>query len=533
MSAAATPVLSALVERFAYDDGPPVLRDVRLALGPGTLTAVLGASGSGTSTLARVLAGWGVAGGQNLFAGYLELGQGAARQPAGGSAVPPGPRGGRGGPARLVFRGRPDDPRLRLGAWGQHVAYVPQRPGDLLTGASATVGEEIAFALEQRAVPRGPLRERTARAAEAVGLGHLLGRDPAGLSGGEQRRLALACAIIAEPAVLILDDPTASLDAAGSAALWRLIAAERARGAAVVLAGACADPIARRADHWVLLRAGTAAAEGTPAEVLASAAFAASGVLARDPGEEEAAGPGPVARAADCGAAPRPGAAGPLAALEQVAFAYPGTGRRVLDGADLAVAPGEVVALTGPNGAGKSTALRHLAGLLRPQAGRVRVAGADIAGSPAGRVADQVGTLFQEPRDQLFERTALREVSFGLRLRAPGRRRLDPEAARSRALGALEEVGLAADAGAHPYDLPASAQRLLALATVLARRPRVLLLDEPTVWLDGPALARLEAVVARAAEAGAGVVLSTHALAWATRRAHRVLSLEEGRFVPA
>lgn len=523
MSAAASPVLSAHVERFAYDGGPPVLEDVRLALGPGSLTAVLGASGSGTSTLARVLAGWAVAGGQNTLIGSLELG--------------PGP-GSQGGPARLAFRGLPQDPRLRLGAWGQHVAYVPQRPGDLLTGASASVGEEIGFALEQRGMPRAAMHDRTARAAAALGLGHLLERNPSQLSGGEQRRLALACAIVGEPAVLVLDDPTASLDAAGAEALWRLIAAERARGAAVVVVGACADRIARRADHCVLLGAGSAAAAGTPAEVLASAAFAHSGVLAHEPGEEGPASqgsapPGSAGDGADAGSVPRSGVGGPLAALERVSFAYPGSGRRVLDAADLAVAPGEVVALTGPNGAGKSTALRHLAGLLRPQGGRVRVAGSDIAGTPAGRVADHVGTLFQEPRDQLFERTALREVSFGLRLRAPGRRRPSPEAARARALEALEAVGLAADAEAHPYDLPAAAQRLLALATVLVRRPSVLLLDEPTVGLDGSSLACLEAVVGRAAEEGAGVVLSTHALPWARRHAHRVLALEGGHFVPA
>lgn len=524
MSRGGHPVLSAHVERFSYDGGAPVLRDVRLALGTGSLTAVLGASGSGTSTLARVLAGWALAGGQHTFEGYLELG--AARDPetegsAGGAAALQRPQ-------RLTFRGRHDDPRLRLGAWGQHVAYVPQRPGDLLTGASASVGEEIAFALEQRGVPRDRMRASTARTAGALGLGHLLGRRPAELSGGEERRLAIACAVVGEPDVLILDDPTASLDAAGREALWRLIEAERARGAAVVLTGACAEDLARRAGHWVLLRAGAAVAAGGPSAVAASQAFADSGVLARDPAEPgaEAAAP-PAARPAlrDRGPA--------AAALEGVVFAYPGSARRILDGAGLTVAPGEVVAVTGPNGAGKSTALRHLSGLARPQEGRVRIGGADIAGRPAGLVADAVGTLFQEPRDQLFERTALREVAFGLRLRGAGRSRPARGAARARALEALAAVGLSAAADAHPYDLPAAAQRLLALATVLARRPKVLLLDEPTVGLDGTSLARLEAVVADAAQAGAGVVLSTHALGWARRHAHRVLALEEGRFAPA
>ncbi|WP_415856166.1 ATP-binding cassette domain-containing protein, partial [Sinomonas sp. G460-2] len=137
-------------------------------------------------------------------------------------------------------------------------------------------------------------------------------------------------------------------------------------------------------------------------------------------------------------------------------------------------------------------------------------------------------TLFQDPRDQLFERTALREVSFGLA--ALG---LSREAARDRALEALDAVGLARQSDVHPYELSASAQRLVALATVLARRPRVLLLDEPTVGLDGRALARLDAAVTDAARAGSAVVLSTHDRAWARRRAHRVLPLEGGRFADA
>ncbi|WP_369047203.1 ABC transporter ATP-binding protein [Sinomonas sp. P10A9] len=535
-------LLAAEVTRFAYDGAPLLLRDVRLALGEGTLTAVLGGSGSGTSTLAKILAGWALTGGRNRFEGHLEL--------AGSST-------------RLAFHGTPDDPRLSLGAWGRHVAFVPQRAADLLTGASATVGEEIAFTLEHRGLPRERMRACVEEAARAVGLAAHLHRHPAGLSGGEERRLALACAIVGEPAVLVLDDPAASLDADGRAALARLVDAERARGAAVVVAGSCADGLARCADHWILLDGGTAVAAGRPAEVLASAAFGRSGVLPRDPAEPgypdrtvssdgakchdgpevssasaSHSGSSATSSAASEGLETREGSRGaPLAVLDRVTFAYPGTAsdgqRSVLIDADFEVRPGEVVAITGPNGAGKSTALRHLAGLVRPGSGRVRIGGQDIAGLPAGRVAEHVGTLFQEPRDQLFERTALREVAFGLRIAARGRPRVPRDVAERRALEALRAVGLEASAGEHPYDLPVSGQRLVALATVIARSPRVLLLDEPTVGLDRHGLARLESVVAEAAQEGCGVVLSTHALGWARRHAHRVLALEGGRFVAA
>lgn len=535
-------LLAAQITSFAYDDAAPVLRDARVALGSGSLTAVLGGSGSGTSTLAKILGGWALAGGRARFEGHLEL--------AGTST-------------RLVFRGTPDDPRLSLGAWGRHVAFVPQRAADLLTGASATVGEEIAFTLERRGLSRERLRARVEEAARAVGLETHLDRHPAGLSGGEERRLALACALVGEPAVLILDDPAASLDADGRAALAHLVDAERACGAAVVVAGSCADGLARSADRWVLLDGGTLVAEGIPADVIASEAFARSGVLPRDPADLDPVGAEASSSwAPDSGSSsvsegstvsegsaasdgvgpsedsrPSEGSPGaPLALLDRVTFAYPsatkGPQRSVLLDADLEVSPGEVVAITGPNGAGKSTALRHLAGLVRPGSGLVQIGGQDIADLPAGRVAAHVGTLFQEPRDQLFERTAQREVAFGLRISARGGPRVPRDVAEERALEALRAVGLQSSAGEHPYDLPVSGQRLLALATVIARGPRLLLLDEPTVGLDRHGLARLEAVVTGAAQEGCGVVLSTHALGWARRHAHRVLALEGGRFVP-
>ena len=187
----------------------------------------------------------------------------------------------------------------------------------------------------------------------------------------------------------------------------------------------------------------------------------------------------------------------------------------------LAVRPGEIVAVTGRNGAGKSTLLRHLNGLLRPDTGEVRVSGTSIAGLPAGRVAASVGLLFQHPRDQLFERTVLREVSFGLR-------RLFGKEAGARAQAALAAVGLSADAETHPAELPASKQRLLALATVLAREPAVLVLDEPTVGLDRHGLEFLHRAVEDSAARGAAVVLVTHDLSYARATAHRVLVLDGG-----
>jgi energy-coupling factor transport system ATP-binding protein len=518
------PVLAAGIRHFTFHDGQvPALQDVAISLAPGSFTAILGASGSGKSTLGRLLAGWLPPGGHGSLAGFLELSG-----------------------TRLEFAGGAGDPRIDPAQWGRHVGFVPQDPGAVLSTVRATVAEELAFGLENAGTGRGDMQAAVQRTAGLLGLQGLLDQDPGTLSGGQLRRLAIGCAIIAGPPVLVMDEPFASLDAAGAEDLATLVLDLLKRGTAVVILSQVVDPLLLDADTWVVLAGGMVTAAGHPAGM--GAGHANDGGVPpvlpraiRRPAVPESAVPPrrPAARQA-----------GPAALqLRGVSFAYPdpqvrgkesrrrwgraapagglNTGTPVLQDISLQVHPGEIVAVTGPNGAGKSTLLRHFNGLLRPTAGTVLVSGSDISSDPVGRTAASVGLLFQQPRDQLFERTVLREVSFGLE-RLVGR-----DMVAGRAAAALQAVGLAEAADEHPAELPASARRLLALATVLARRPAVLALDEPTVALDGDGLALLDAAVGSAAAAGAAVVLVTHDLGYARTAAHRLLTLDGGRLTPA
>ncbi|MDQ0850734.1 energy-coupling factor transporter ATP-binding protein EcfA2 [Arthrobacter sp. B3I9] len=492
-----TPLLSAEITGFSFHgEDRPALRQLGISASPGTLTAVLGGSGSGKSTLGRLLGGWLRPGDAGVLTGRLSLA---------GSV--------------LEFQGGSGDPRIDPAAWSRRVAYVPQDAASMLSTVTSTVAEELAFGLENIGMPRLGMLEEVQRCADVLGLTGMLERDPATLSGGELRRLALGCALITHPDVLILDEPLASLDAVGAAQLRELIRGLTAAGTAVVLLSQSADALARCADHWIVLQAGTVTAAGSPGELAASAQLAAAGVVVDPlPGSARPSRHTPFAKA-DGGIA--------LLEVRGLSFSYPGTGAaapaQLLAGLDLAVRAGETVAITGPNGAGKSTLLRHLNGLLRPAAGDVRIRGGSIAGIPAGALAAEIGLLFQHPRDQLFERTVLREVGFGLR-KLVGRER-----AAERALQALAAVGLADSAAAHPAELPSSQQRLLALATVLAREPAVLALDEPTVGLDRHGLEALQGAAEAAAARGAAVLIVTHDLDYARRTAHRVLELRDGR----
>ena len=493
-------VLTAQIGTFSlHGDTDPALRDVDLRVRPGTLTAVLGGSGSGKTTLGKLLAGWLRPGHSGTLTGSL----------AQAGEV-------------LEFSGAHDDPRINPSAWSDGVGYVPQDAAAMLTTVRSTVAEELAFGLENRGTARPDMLREVARIADLTGLAGLLDRDPATLSGGEMRRLAIACAVIQAPGVLVLDEPLASLDAPGVILVRDLIGRLTGAGTAVVVLSQAADGLARSAAHWLVLDRGTVTASGPPLQLIRSAELARTGAVIHAVTHTAVT----RAPAAVRDAAPDPGPPAPVLELDGVGFSFPraggATGEPLLRDLDLTVRPGGIVAITGRNGAGKSTLLRHFNGLLRPQTGEVRVHGQSIAGLPAGRAADSVGLLFQQPRDQLFERTVLREVSFGLR-------KLFGKESRARAYEALESVGLSGEAGVHPAELPASKRRLLALATVLARQPAVLALDEPTVGLDRHGLEFLHRAIEDSAARGAAVVMVTHDLGYARVNADRVLELKGGR----
>ncbi|KRE72555.1 ABC transporter ATP-binding protein [Arthrobacter sp. Soil762] len=508
MGQSSPPALAAGIEEFVFSgEQEPVLAGLDVAFAAGSLTAVLGGSGSGKSTLGRLLAGWLLPGDGGTLTGFLEL--------AG---------------TCLRFIGTAADPRIDPGSWGRQVGFVPQDPAAALSTIRATVAEELAFGLENAGIDRATMAGAVRHTAALTGLTMLLDRDPPTLSGGQLRRLAIGCAVISRPEVLIMDEPFASLDTDGAEDLAALVRNLVQDGTAVVVLSQRADAFLHNADTWLVLAGGTVAAAGSPAEIVAAGALELAGVVCPRP----QAGPLPLAEPGFPAVVDGP----PALELRDVSFTYRGTQRRgwfraqpgppadpVLHGLSLAVSAGEILAVAGPNGAGKSTLLRHLNGLLQPTAGSVLVRGRNIGGQPAGRVAADVGLLFQQPRDQLFERTVEREVRFGLE---PGQPAADQAVQQ-----ALAAVGLEHLAGRHPAELPASQQRLLALATVLARRPSVLALDEPTVSLDGHGLAALDRVVRSTTAEGTAVVLVTHDLDYARSIAHRLVRIEAGRLLPA
>ena len=217
-----TPVLAAHIRRFTFHgDAAPVLGGINLSLAPGTLTAVLGGSGSGKSTLGRLLAGWLRPGSGGAFEGLLEL--------AG---------------TRLEFRGTPGGSADRPGRLVPPYWLCPAGRGGVVVNGPRHRGRGVGVWSRKPAARAGPeMQEAVRRVASLTGLEQLLDRDPARISGGELRRLAIGCAIITGPAVLVLDEPFASLDADGSAALTALVRSLVAGGTAVVVLTQAVDAL--------------------------------------------------------------------------------------------------------------------------------------------------------------------------------------------------------------------------------------------------------------------------------------------------
>jgi energy-coupling factor transport system ATP-binding protein len=214
-------------------------------------------------------------------------------------------------------------------------------------------------------------------------------------------------------------------------------------------------------------------------------------------------------------------------------FAYPSStgapsGVEALQGVTLTIESGEAAAVIGENGAGKTTLVKHFNGLLRPTGGKVVVGEWDTRQYSVAKLASRVGYVFQNPDEQLFERTVIKEVSFG----PHNLGRTDAEA-RAAATEALTAVGLQDRGGTHPYDLHLSQRKLLALAAVLAMRTPVIVLDEPTTGQDAAGLATIGRIVQQLKAERRTVVTITHDIDFAAEHFERIIVMAKGKVLAA
>ncbi len=212
----------------------------------------------------------------------------------------------------------------------------------------------------------------------------------------------------------------------------------------------------------------------------------------------------------------------PALRVERLAFAYP-DGHQALYGIDLRVAPGERVALLGPNGAGKTTLVLHLNGVLTAGAGRISVAGLPVSKATLREVRRRVGIVFQDPDDQLFMPTVGEDVAFG-----PANFGLSGDVLDARVRSALDAVGMTAHLHRSPMHLSGGQRRRVALATVLACDPEILVLDEPSANLEPVARRELAEVLLALDRT---MLMVTHDLPYALQLCPRSVLIDDGVIV--
>jgi cobalt/nickel transport system ATP-binding protein len=209
----------------------------------------------------------------------------------------------------------------------------------------------------------------------------------------------------------------------------------------------------------------------------------------------------------------------PVLELSGVAHAYP-DGHQALFGVDLHVHRGERVALLGPNGAGKTTLVLHLNGILMPGAGSVRISGLPVEKKSLQEIRRRVGVVFQDPDDQLFMGTVRQDVAFG-----PANLGLRGAELEARVMEALAKVGMEAYADRPPHHLSFGQRRRVAVATVLAMEPEILVLDEPSSNLDPASRRELADILA---SLDVTVLMVTHDLPYALELCERSVILDDG-----
>lgn len=501
------------------------LRGVSLDVKEGECVAILGPTGAGKSTLACVINGTV----PRFIEGKLT-----------GDVVVDGQIPNNVGTAQMASR----------------VGLVFGDPDTQLFGM--TVEEDVAFGPANLGFDYETIMERITRAIEDMRLQGLEQRAPHRLSGGQKQATAIAGVYAMLPKIMVLDEPTSMLDPEGKARVFSIIRdLNKSFGMTIILIEQEVDDILELADRVFIMKSGEFVLGGTPEEVFAavdelkevgirvpsivefgnligadktpfSVEEAVSTVksgawnkaIVGDAPIEDRAAPG-----LSVGSESTQDTAPILEAVD-LEFRYP-LGVKALDGASLEVYPGEFVAIVGQNGAGKTTLTRHFNGLLRPSAGDIRLFGKSVLNEPTASLCATVGYVFQNPDEQLFCDTVEDELRFG-----PMNIGMDKDRMEESVRDILLDIGLDKYRQVWPRYLTKGERQRLALASVVAMEPEILIVDEPTTGLDWlESLQILDYLERLRKEKGKTILIITHDMNIVSLYAKRVVVMANGRVV--
>ena len=522
------PVAATLLDvTFVHAKGVVALDHVSFSIPAGKRTCIVGANGSGKSTVASILSG--------------------LTSPDEGTVTFLG--------TTVVNDGQVDFEAYKTVR--PQLGLVFQNPEDQII--CSVVADDIAFGLENLQVPSDQITPLVEQQIKLGTLTEFASENPQMLSGGQQQRVAISGALVMKPQILILDEPSAALDVVHRNNVMGLVEKLRAAGKTIVHVTHFMDEVVS-ADHVIALDDGRVAFEGTPealfeqhelveclhleepfayqvAHALNNRGVVVckspsaqrvldelTGLLATAPQGEKDGVAGSCGTAADCDATAIRNVSEPAAvSVRDVTFSYQ---KPVLKNISVDVQKGSHVAVIGSTGSGKSTLARLICALDTPDTGSLFVTGLDTRQKQNRRMLHGiVGYVMQRPERQLFAQTVAEDVAFG-----PTNLGLSACDVINAVNAALELVGLFHKADASPFELSGGQQRLCALAGVIAMHPKVLVLDEPTSGLDPYYCSELRKIINAVLEDGCTVIELTHSMEDAAET-DQIIVLHEGDLV--
>ena len=495
----------------------PTLTDIDLEIYPGERVLIAGPSGSGKSTLA------GCINGLNPFSN-------------------PGACTG-----TLTVDGV-DAPHSSLFELSAHVGTVLQDPDGQFIGL--TVGEDIAFALENSCTPQDEMHAITRHAAELVGIENHLGYAPHELSGGQKQRVSLAGVMVDQVKILLFDEPLANLDpATGKQAIELIDEIQKKTDTTVlIIEHRLEDVLWRNVDRIVLVNGGTILADLRPDELLSGSLLAENGIreplyvtalryagVDITPDKHPAHVDSLVLDDTDTQklrdwftARPRPAAPPerePLLEVKGLSFGYQ-KGQQTLRDVSFSIGKGEMVSIVGRNGAGKSTLSKLICGFETPDAGEIFLNGKPLAEENIRRRAQHIGYVMQNPNQMISKTMIYDEVALGLQ-----RSGLTEEQIREKVEATLRVCGL------YPFrNWPISAlsfgqKKRVTIASVLVLDPELILLDEPTAGQDFRHYTDIMEFLRGLNARGVTVVMITHDMHLMLEYTRRALVFCDGRLI--
>ena len=495
----------------------PTLTDIDLEIYPGERVLIAGPSGSGKSTLA------GCINGLNPFSN-------------------PGACTG-----TLTVDGV-DAPHSSLFELSAHVGTVLQDPDGQFIGL--TVGEDIAFALENSCTPQDEMHAITRHAAQLVGIENHLGYAPHELSGGQKQRVSLAGVMVDQVKILLFDEPLANLDpATGKQAIELIDEIQKKTDTTVlIIEHRLEDVLWRNVDRIVLVNGGTILADLRPDELLSGSLLAENGIreplyvtalryagVDITPDKHPAHVDSLVLDDTDTQklrdwftARPRPAAQPerePLLEVKGLSFGYQ-KGQQTLRDVSFSIGKGEMVSIVGRNGAGKSTLSKLICGFETPDAGEIFLNGKSLAEENIRRRAQHIGYVMQNPNQMISKTMIYEEVALGLQ-----RSGLTEEQIREKVEATLKVCGL------YPFrNWPISAlsfgqKKRVTIASVLVLDPELILLDEPTAGQDFRHYTDIMEFLRGLNARGVTVVMITHDMHLMLEYTRRALVFCDGRLI--